>query len=316
MNVKALFTYNYGKENMKKIESLGYDIIIINEKEIQYKNQFKDIEVLVCYNPFNTLDISLMKNLKWIQLSSTGVDQVPKEVVLKNNIIVTNNNGGYSIPIAEWIVLKTLELLKNSKNFYRKQENKIWKLDTSLLELYGKTIGFIGTGSIAKEAAKRFSAFDVNILGVNTKGKDVEFFDKCYSRDNIKEMVSKCDVVVVSIPYTKATENLVNENILNSMKDEALFINISRGNIVDEKKLIENLKLGRIKGAALDVFEDEPLVKDNPPIWDLENIIITPHNSWISEKRNIRRFNVIYENLKNYKEGIELKSIVNMSKGY
>ncbi|ENK1244870.1 phosphoglycerate dehydrogenase [Clostridium sporogenes] len=315
MNVKALFTYNYGKENMKKIESLGYDIIIINEKEIQYKNQFKDIEVLVCYNPFNTLDISLMKNLKWIQLSSTGVDQVPNEVVLKNNIIVTNNNGGYSIPIAEWIVLKTLELLKNSKNFYRKQENKIWKLDTSLLELYGKTIGFIGTGSIAKEAAKRFSAFDVNILGVNTKGKDVEFFDKCYSRDNIKEMVSKCDVVVVSIPYTKATENLVNKNILNSMKDEALFINISRGNIVDEKKLIENLKLGRIKGAALDVFEDEPLVEDNP-IWDLENIIITPHNSWISEKRNIRRFNVIYENLKNYKEGIELKSIVNMSKGY
>ncbi|MGO5064436.1 MULTISPECIES: phosphoglycerate dehydrogenase [unclassified Clostridium] len=315
MNVKALFTYNYGKENMKKIENLGYDITIINEKEIQYKDQLKDIEVLVCYNPFNTLDISLMKNLKWIQLSSTGVDQVPKEVVLKNNIIVTNNNGGYSIPIAEWIVLKTLELLKNSKNFYRKQENKIWKLDTSLLELYGKTIGFIGTGSIAKEAAKRFSAFDVNILGVNTKGKDVEYFDKCYSRDNIKEMVSKCDVVVVSIPYTKETENLVNENILNSIKDEALFINISRGNIVDEKKLIENLKLEKIKGAALDVFEYEPLVKNNP-IWDLENIIITPHNSWISEKRNVRRFNVIYENLKNYKEGIELKSIVNMSKGY
>ncbi len=78
MSIKALFTYNYGKENMKKIENLGYDITIINEKEIQYKDQLKDIEVLVCYNPFNTLDISLMKNLKWIQLSSTGVDQVPK----------------------------------------------------------------------------------------------------------------------------------------------------------------------------------------------------------------------------------------------
>ncbi|MFV3013820.1 phosphoglycerate dehydrogenase [Clostridium botulinum] len=315
MSIKALFTYNYGKENMKKIESLGYDITIINEKEIQYKNNLKDTEVLVCYNPFNTLDISLMENLKWIQLSSTGVDQVPKDIVLKNNIIVTNNSGGYSIPIAEWIVLKTLELLKNSKEFYRKQENKIWKLDTSLLELCGKTIGFIGTGSIAKETAKRFSGFNVNILGVNTKGRDVEYFNKCYSKENIKEMVSKSDIVILSIPYTKETENLVDENILNSMKDGALFINISRGSIVDERKLIENLKLAKIKGAALDVFEEEPLFKDNP-IWELDNAIITPHNSWISEKRNIRRFDIIYENLKNYKEGTKLKSVVNMNKGY
>ncbi|BDB03442.1 phosphoglycerate dehydrogenase [Clostridium botulinum] len=315
MSIKALFTYNYGKENMKKIESLGYDITIINEKEIQYKNNLKDTEVLVCYNPFNTLDISLMENLKWIQLSSTGVDQVPKDIVLKNNVIVTNNNGGYSIPIAEWIVLKTLELLKNSKEFYKKQENKIWKLDTSLLELCGKTIGFIGTGSIAKETAKRFSGFNVNILGVNTKGRDVEYFNKCYSKENIKEMVSKSDIVILSIPYTKETENLVDENVLNSMKDGVLFINISRGSIVDERKLIENLKLGKIKGAALDVFEEEPLFKDNP-IWELDNAIITPHNSWISEKRNIRRFDIIYENLKNYKEGTELKSVVNMNKGY
>lgn len=179
----------------------------------------------------------------------------------------------------------------------------------------GKTIGFIGTGSIAQEAAKRFLAFNVNILGVNTKGRDVEYFNKCYPKDNIKEMVSKCDVVIVSIPYTKETENLVDENVLSSMKERALFINISRGTIVDEKKLIQNLKLGKIKGAALDVFEEEPLLKDNP-IWALENLIITPHNSWISEKRNIRRFDIIYENLKRYKEDMELKSIVNMNRGY
>ncbi len=206
---------------------------------------------MVCYNPFNTLDISLMKNLKWIQLSSTGVDQVPKDVVLKNNIIVTNNNGGYSIPIAEWIVLKTLELLKNSKEFYKKQQNKIWKLDTSLLELWGKTIGFIGTGSIAQEAAKRFLAFNVNILGVNTKGRDVEYFNKCYPKDNIKEMVSKCDVVIVSIPYTKETENLVDENVLSSMKERALFINISRGTIVDEKKAYTKFKTRENKRSSI-----------------------------------------------------------------
>ncbi|WP_251860612.1 phosphoglycerate dehydrogenase [Clostridium sp. Marseille-Q2269] len=315
MNIKALFTYDYGRENMKKIEDLGYDITIINEKKMQYENHLEDTEVLVCYNPFSTLDISLMKNLKWIQLSSTGVDQVPKEVVLNNNIIVTNNSGGYSIPIAEWIVLKTLELLKNSKKFYEKQQKNVWKVDNSLLELYGKTVGFIGTGNIAKEAAKRFSAFEVNILGVNTKGRDVEYFNKCYPKDSMKEMVSECDVLVVSIPYTKETENLVDKNILNSMKEGALFINISRGTIVDEKKLIEILKSGKINGAALDVFEKEPLDKENP-IWLLDNVIITPHNSWISEKRHIRRFDVIYKNLKNYKEQLQLNNVVNMNRGY
>ena len=103
----------------------------------------------------------MFPNLKWIQLLSAGINQVPEEKIRKRNILLTNSRGVYSIPIAEWIVLKTLEMYKNSKEFHEKQKNKTWKQNTHLLELYGKTIGFVGTGSIAQEAAKRFEGFGV-----------------------------------------------------------------------------------------------------------------------------------------------------------
>lgn len=300
---------------MEKIRLLGYSIIEKSEKDLYFSEELKDVEVLVCYNPFKTLDISKFPNLKWIQLTSVGIDQVPINILKEKNIILTNNKSGYSIPIGEWIVLKLLEMHKNSKAFYQKQSEKIWKIDTSLLELYGKTIGFIGTGSIASEAAKRLKGFDVKILGLNTRGTNTEYFDQCYSIDKIKDMVKLCDAVVVSIPHTEKTHNLLNEEVFQEMKNGVYLVNIARGSIIHESAMIENLKNGKIKCAALDVFEKEPLDENNP-LWEMENVIITPHNSWVSEMRDDRRFNIIYENLKRYVSDQPLRNIVDLNKGY
>lgn len=313
--MKVLFTYDYGPEKMNKVIDLGYELVYKYEGTITNTLDIEDIDILVCYNPFQRLDISKLYNLKWIQLSSIGIDQVPKEIVLERSITVTNNKSGYSIPIGEWIVLKTLELFKNSKRFYKNQEEKIYKLDTSLLELYNKTIVFIGTGSIAVEAAKRFLGFGVKILGINTSGRDVEYFDKCYPIDEIDDVIKQADVLVLSIPSTKKTYHLINKENIKLLKRNCVIVNISRGNIIKEDDLIAALKEGIIAGAALDVFETEPLPKDSP-LWELENVIITPHNSWISEMRNERRFNIIYENLKRYINGKPLKNIVDIIKGY
>lgn len=300
---------------MNKIRELGYEIILENEKEIVYKDTLKDVEVLVCYNPFTTLDITKLENLKWIQLSSIGIDQAPKEHLEEKNIILTNNKGGYSIPMGEWIVMKSLELIKNSRSMYVNQDHKKWYMDTSILEIYGKTIGFIGTGSIAVEAAKRFQGFGVNVVGLNTKGRDVEYFDKCYSKDELELMLSICDFVVLTIPYTEDTHHMFDENTFKLMKNSAYLINVSRGSIIDEVAMIKSLRDGIIKGAALDVFEEEPLDKNNP-LWELENVIITAHNSWVSEMRNTRRYNMIYENMRRYINGENLKNVVDLSKGY
>ncbi|MBU3190138.1 phosphoglycerate dehydrogenase [Clostridium bowmanii] len=315
MAIKALFTYNYGREKIKDIESFGYDIKVVKEEDLIYSDELSNVEVLICYDPFKTLDIEKMKNLKWVQLSSIGIDQLPVEYVKDTSIIISNNKGGYSIPMGEWIVLKTLELFKNSKKLYENQTNRKWKIDTSIMELYGKTIGFIGTGSIAMEAAKRFQGFGVNLVGVNTNGRDIQYFNKCYAMRELDEMLKLCDVVVGTIPYTKTTHHLINEDRFIEMKPGSFFINVARGSIVDEVSLIKNLKSGKLAGAALDVFEQEPL-KEHNPLWDLNNVILTSHSSWISEMRNERRFDLIYSNMKKYVQGEELINVVNLKKGY
>ncbi len=315
MGIKVLLTYDYGTDKMNKIKKLGYDIKVINEEHAVYSDELKEIEVLICYNPFETLDISKMKKLKWIQLSSAGIDQLPIECAKSNNITTTNNRGGYSIPMGEWIVLKALELLKHSSKMYENQRNKIWKMDTSITEICGKTIGFIGTGSIAQEAAKRFLGFDVEILGLNTDGKPADNFHKCFSNKDINTMLKLCDIVVITIPYTDETHHFINDDKINKMKDGAYIINVSRGAIIDENALINNIQQGKIRGVALDVVEKEPLNYNNP-LWGLPNVIITPHNSWISEMRNVRRFNLMYENLKRYKNKELLINLVDLKKGY
>lgn len=313
--MKALFTYDYGKDKMEKIKDIGYDIKIMRENDFPDYESIADTEVLVCYNPFNTLDINKLNNLKWIQLSSIGIDQLPINKLQGRDILITNNRGGYSIPMGEWIVLKILELIKHSTQLYRNQQNKIWKIDTGLLELYNKKIIFIGTGTIAFEAAKRLQGFECRIDGINTNGRKVQYFDKCYPIESLKDIISDYDIVVTAIPSTNNTCHLINKDIIERMKKGVYFINISRGNILDEKELTKNLLNKRIGGAALDVFEEEPLNRDNI-LWELDNVIVTPHNSWISERRNERRFEIIYENMRRYIKGEVLKNIVDIAKGY
>lgn len=313
--LKVLFTYDYGNEKMNRIKALGYEVIYTYEKEVKVDEKNIDAEVLVCYDPFSTLDIKKMRNLKWIQLSSIGVDQVPIDYVKKEKIMITNNKGGYSIPIGEWIVMKILEMMKNSKKFYEKQKNGRWQIDTTILELYKKTVGFIGTGSIAYEGAKRLQGFGVEIIGVNTSGKKVDYFDKCYAMNELDKMLPQCDIVVLTIPYTNKTYHLINHSTISMMKEGVFLVNVSRGNIIDEDALLKFLRNGKIRGAALDVFKEEPLER-NHPLWHFKNVIITPHNSWVSEMRNERRFNIIYENLKRYINGKRLLNIVDLNKGY
>lgn len=315
MGIKALITFDYGKSKMDSLRELGYDITFIEDSKAKFIPELKDTEVIICYDPFKELDITKMKKLKWIQLSSTGIDQLPLNYVKQEEIVITNNKGGYSIPMGEWVVLKILEMLKHSSKLYRNQENKLWEMDPNVIELCGKTVGFLGTGEIAKQSAKRLQGFETRILGTNTRGTKAEYFHKCYPTEETTEMLKECDIVVITVPYTKSTNKMIDKDMINIMKDGVYIVNVARGSIIDEIALISALNSGKIAAAALDVVEEEPLTMESP-LWSMGNVILTPHNSWMSEKKDERRYDLFYENLKNYARGKELKNKVDLSKGY
>lgn len=313
--MKAIFTYDYGAEKTELIRALGYDVELIHESEIENNDIVNSADILVCYNPFSRLDVKQMTALKWIQLSSVGFDQLPVEDVLSQDILVTNNQGGYSKPMGEWIVMNILEIFKHRKQFHQDQLNKVWKLDSGILELIGKKIAFLGTGTIAIEGAKRLQGFEAEIIGFNTSARSVEHFDTCYPIESLEEHLPSIDVLIVTLPHTEKTHHFINAKRIELMKDDSVLINVSRGANIDEQALIEALKRDKFLGVAVDVFETEPLPADSP-FWEMERVYFSPHNSWVSDRKNERRFNMIYRNMKSYIEDKPLVNVVNIERGY
>ena len=141
----------------------------------------------------------------------------------------------------------------------------------------------------------------------------IKYFDKSFSKEDINEVLSNCDIVISTIPSTKETYKLMNEEKFAVMKENSSFINVGRGNVVDEEDLLKYAS--KFRGIALDVFEQEPL-NQSSELWNLENIIITPHNSWVSDQNHERSFNLFYNNLKRYISGKNPENIVEIEKGY
>lgn len=313
--MKLLSTFDFGKEKMDCIKGLGVDVTLIKEKKIGEICDYNKFDVIVCNNPFKYFDISKFGNLKWVQLVSTGVDAVPLQVLKRAGVILTNCKGAYSIPIAEWVITKILELYKGSKKFYELQNNKKWEKYEYIYEMSNKKVCILGTGSIGVEIAKRLKAFGVEIMGINSTGIKVENFSKCFTMQNINNVVNVSDIVISTFPLTVKTINFINDDFFANMKAKSIFVNVSRGGILDEKALIKYLKSGHLLGAALDVFQLEPL-PPHDPLWLLDNLIITPHVSYRSDIGNQRVFEIVFENLIRYKKGEELIKRVDYAKGY
>lgn len=312
--MKVLLNFRFSNDKMKMLEDLGCDILYIPEKEMEYREDFYDADVWFTYDAFKYVEMDRFINLKLIILTSTGLDMLPIDYIGKNNIIVANNKSGYSIPIAESIVMYILQVFKNSYQAFKKQEMHIWNMDLSWLELAGKRIGFLGTGTISRAAAKRLKSFDVELWGVNTDGREIEEFSKCFSLDDSEEFFRECDVIVGVMPKTDETSHIIDSVRLEMMKESSTLINVGRGNMIDLKALEKYID--KFRGVVLDVVEEEPL-EVTSYLWEQDNVILTAHNSWVSDNNKERRFKNLYNNLKSYIETGKAESTVeNIKKGY
>ena len=187
-----------------------------------------------------------------------------------------------------------LQLYKQSGYFHENQKAHKWEKHRGLLELFGKNVCIVGCGSVGTECAKRFKAFGCNVVGVDIKPYHNEEYDIILSLESLDDVLKDADVIILTLPLTDETKHLMNDARFSALKESAVIVNMARGAVIDTQAMIEALP--KIGGAVLDVFEEEPL-DENSPLWDMENVILTPHNSFVGEGNRERLSENIFSNL-------------------
>lgn len=282
-------------EQIEYLKSLGHEIVFFGDEREKLDFDVSDIEGVICNGLFVYNDIEQFRSLKYIQLTSAGFDRVPMDYIKQHGIEIHNAGGVYSIPMAEFAICGVLQLYKQSHFFNKNQSENKWEKHRELLELYGKTVLIVGCGSVGTECAKRFSAFGCNVLGVDLYPREDKNYNKMITLDLLDSAISDADIVVLTLPLTDETYHLFNDKRLKRLRKNAVLVNISRGAVIDTVALIESLP--NIGGAVLDVFEEEPLPL-NSPLWDTENVIITPHNSFVGDGNENRLAKLIMKGFK------------------
>lgn len=282
----------------RKVEDL------INEAEVLYG--FPDVPMSV---------VASSKTLRLMHVQSTGVDRFAPHLV-DSQVILTNSRGVHAKPVAEHAVALMMALAYNFRSHTKMQEKRLWE-DPGIERLEGKVAGLLGLGAIGKEIARKCKAFDMEVIGIRRDPSQPApaFVDRVYGMDGLMEVMAESDVVLCSLPLTRETQGCLKYEHFAAMKPTAFFVNVGRGPVVDEAGLIRALREGRPRGTGLDVFETEPLPQDSP-LWEMENVVITPHSGGKSPENRRRSLAILIENLRRMKEGRPLINVVDKKRGY
>ena len=282
-------------EQLNQIEAMGHSIVFMQNEKDELPCSYEEVEGVICNGLFLSHPIEKFTSLRYIQLTSAGFDRVPMEYVQAHRIEIHNARGVYSIPMAEFAISGVLQLYKQSRFFYENQKKSVWEKHRGVLELYGKTVCIVGCGNVGTECAKRFNAFGCKVIGVDLFPREDTAYEKMYSLTHLGEVLSQADVFVLTLPLTEETRYMMSAQRFARMKAGSVLVNIARGAVVDEQALLKALD-EKLLGAVLDVFEEEPLSAENP-LWDKENVILTPHNSFVGDGNTDRLYQVILKNL-------------------
>ena len=297
--MKILITgaFNYDKYFEKLLIDMGYKVEYLQNELQDIKKKHVDIEGIICNNFFLYNDIKEYKKLKFIQLTSAGLDRVPIEYIRKKGIKLYRAENVYSIPIAEWVIMRSLEVYKNLNFFIENQKNKKWEKNRDLDELTGKKVTILGCGNIGEEIAKKLKAFDCRVVGGDIREINSKNFDEVKNIKELKDILKNKDIVILALPLTEKTKYLINKESISWMKKDVILINIARGALINEEHLIEKLREDYFKAVILDVFEKEPL-GEKRELWLEKKVLLSPHNSFISLKNSERLKSIIEKNLK------------------
>ncbi len=257
-----------------------------------------------------------LPNVEWMHSFSAGVDKILSPDVSASRVVLTNSSGIHATPIAEHILATLLMFARGFVKSSVAQRAHHWEKDEALGELRDSRVLIVGLGAIGTEAARLSHAFGARISAVSRSGKGKsDFVERLEASEKLDEMLPDADYVVITLPGTDETKHLFDTRKFALMKKTAVLVNIGRGTIVHESDLIDALRGGVIAGAGLDVFEKEPLSHESP-LWDMENVVVTPHHSGLSHRYMDRAITLLCENLRAYLKGEPLPNEVDKKLGY
>lgn len=233
-------------------------------------------EVIVALDSrFDDRLLGAAKNLKWIQVLSTGTDVIDGLTAFdRQRVLITTMRGIHGPQMSEMALMHMLALTRGLPKMLRNQQDHNWDRWPQPL-LWHKTAVILGVGAIAEHMARCFRTFGMTVLGISRTERKVEHFERIYPRGQMKEATALADYLVVLAPHSRENDRMVDAGVLGAMKPSAYLINVSRGGVVDEEALVDVLRRGAIAGAGLDVFSEEPL-PENHPLWAMDNVMITP----------------------------------------
>lgn len=246
---------------------------------------------------------------KWIHNIMTGIDRLP---IIPESVLVTHTRGIHSLRIAEFVMAVVFSFAKNIPEHINQSRRKIWKSLPSKM-VRGASIGIVGLGSIGIEVAKIAKICGMVVWAINRKAKPINYIDQILTLEDLPRMLEKVDYVVLAVPLTSETRNLIGTAELSMMKSTAFLINICRGAVVDEDSLYDALKNNMIRGACVDVFKDEKNLPKNSRFYKLKNLLITSYSTYYSANSNDQVMDLFFSNLERFISG---KQLLNMAEKY
>ncbi|WP_107943671.1 D-2-hydroxyacid dehydrogenase [Metasolibacillus fluoroglycofenilyticus] len=310
------FTFEPREDLQKPLVAEFPEVNFVFDAKLR-EEQLAEADIVVTYGEdLTAANIALANKLQWIFVASAGVEKMPAQAIAERGIFVSNVRGIHKKPMTESVLAHILALKRGLPFIYEQQKKGEWNKKTSLSELNGSIALIIGPGAIGAEIGRILQAFGVHTIGCNRSGKSIESMDETYAILDLKAHLPKADIVISMLPSTEETKHLLTYEHFELMKENAIFMNFGRGNVVKEAELVRALQNKLIGHAVLDVFEVEPLPKDSE-LWKLDNVTISPHFSSHSSRYVERALEIFEPSLKKWLQGERnLENKIDLLRGY
>jgi len=315
--MRIVLCYPVEPRHVARIQSVWPEAEIVDAGQEQIAQELPDADVFCGHAkvPVPWDETVRRGRLKWIQSSAAGLDHCLVPSVVSSSIVVTSASGVLAKQVADQTLALLLGVLRNLPTFFRAQQKREF-IRRPTRDLHGARIGIIGLGGNGRHLARVLKAFETTILATDWFPEQKSpFVDEVLPADAIEDLLPRVEALILTAPLTEHTRHMINARRLRLLPKDAVLVNVARGPLVVEGDLVEALKSGHLWGAGLDVTEEEPLPADSP-LWDVPNLIITPHVGGQRASRIDDMTDLFCENLRRYRIGKPLANLVDKRLGF